>query len=218
MIARCRAKSWIVQLSQDDTDRNNNATVRLPGQQRGTKGHVVVYPQRPSDLLDVLPPTVEESCSPICIVFIGSSKPSKAWLKKNAQPLIVRRERVRRALLWLKEHNHLYRHIFIDHHALDAYPSNDILPAHIEALNSDAEEVLTSQYDPTSRNRAQSDIHMVILTFNQLRAAAIKHIKTRKGGFLTIAHGHEPANEFFNPELFPMIYPTLYPCGRRIVA
>ena len=47
---------------------------------------------------------------------------------------------------------------------------------------------------------------------NELRAAAFRHIK-KGGGYIQIPHDATPVNEFFNPNLFPMIYPTLFPYG-----
>jgi len=35
------------------------------------------------------------SCSPICVIFVGSHHPSQDWLRHHATPLIVRHERIR---------------------------------------------------------------------------------------------------------------------------
>jgi hypothetical protein len=48
---------------------------------------------------------------------------------------------------------------------------------------------------------------------NEFRAGAVRHIKKKGGGYVEIPHDPTPVNEFFNPELFPMIYPTLFPYG-----
>ena len=50
-------------------------------------------------------------------------------------------------------------------------------------------------------------------TMNQMRAAAMMHMKTNGGGFLQIPHSDQPANEFYNPNLLPATYPTLFPYG-----
>jgi hypothetical protein len=141
MIAMCRAKSWVVQL------QTKNDSTCLPNSQRGLKGHTIVYPQQPQGLARILPPSVEDVCTPICVIFVGSHKPSHEWLKTQAKPLIVRRERVRNTLEWLKSHNPLYAHIEIDYPVLQTFPENDILPYHIELLQPtdvEAQETLTS--------------------------------------------------------------------------
>lgn len=46
----------------------------------------------------------------------------------------------------------------------------------------------------------------------QLKAAALRHAK-QGGSFIEIPHDPIPVNEFFNPSMFPMLYPTLFPYG-----
>ena len=71
MIARCWAKTWVVQL-QEKTE-----SINLPNVQRGLKGHTIIYPQQPESLAQILPPSVAKICTPICIIFVGSQPPSK---------------------------------------------------------------------------------------------------------------------------------------------
>jgi hypothetical protein len=96
------------------------------------KGHIIIYSQRPERIATILPPTMEDIITPICVIFVGSSPPSVEWLQKKAKPLSVRREKVRDALLWLKEHNGLYKNIIIDNACLNSLPDNDILPFHVQ--------------------------------------------------------------------------------------
>jgi hypothetical protein len=88
MIARCRAKCWIVQLKEE------NQSIVMPGVQRGMKGHIIIYPQRPSQIARLLPPNMTDILTPICVLFVGSSPPSQDWLRDKAKPLSVRREKV----------------------------------------------------------------------------------------------------------------------------
>lgn len=57
---------------------------------------------------------------------------------------------------------------------------------------------------------ADVDAHTPV---NQLRAATIRHAKTRCRPFIQLGHGPAPMNEFFNVDLFPMLYLTLFPYG-----
>ncbi|KAG1808504.1 hypothetical protein EV424DRAFT_1271787, partial [Suillus variegatus] len=116
----------------------------------GLKGNVIIFPQRPSKVLETLPPSIEDVLTPICVLFVGSSPPTIDWLRKHAKPLIVRREKVRSALVWLCEHNVLYSDVLIDHDCLDSMSEEDILPVHIETVPEDdarAQDALTSRYD-----------------------------------------------------------------------
>ena len=74
----------------------------------------------------------------------------------------MRRERVCSALLWLKENNPLYRNVDVDDEALSNFPDNDILPVHIETVESTQQvDLLTSRYDldePSSGSTSQSTL------------------------------------------------------------
>ncbi|KAJ3897115.1 hypothetical protein F5879DRAFT_788651, partial [Lentinula edodes] len=74
MISRCRAKSWIIQLKEADEIANKTT-------QRGLKGNIIVYPQKPTALAKILPPSLDELTAPICVIFVGSSRPSEEWLR-----------------------------------------------------------------------------------------------------------------------------------------
>lgn len=221
LIARCRAKCCIVKL-QDH---------RLPSSQRGIKGNIIIYPQKIGGLANVLPPPIDDVIHPICVLFVGQTLPSRSWLKDKAHPLIVRREVIRRSLIWLKAHNPLYKDIEIDETCLQALPVDGLLDYNIEHIPSSAHlEVLESRYDTNPSNdsvddslpldeSSQIEFSNVVITdvdvnapANDLKAAALHHFKLG-GAFLAVPHEPVPVNEFFDPNLFPMLYPTLFPYG-----
>ncbi|KAJ7913818.1 hypothetical protein B0H13DRAFT_1450640, partial [Mycena leptocephala] len=115
MIARCRVKCWIIQLEEEDD-------YSTPITQRGVRGHVIIYPQRPPDIAKVLPPSIQEVVTPICVIFVGFNSPTKEWLQKKAKPMTVRKEKVMAALDWLKLHNPLYKDVEINRHVCDGQP------------------------------------------------------------------------------------------------
>ncbi|KAJ7131268.1 hypothetical protein C8R44DRAFT_613323, partial [Mycena epipterygia] len=215
MIARCRAKCWIIQLRElDDSE--------FRGVQRGFKGHVIVYPQRPSAIAATLPPSIEDITTPICVVFVGSRPPSIEWIRANAKPLVVRKERVMKALDWLSTHNHLYKDVFIDRAVFDGHGDLVNIPFHVEhIIPSDGIEATTSSYAPAAANFADPvTFESVVVTdvsgreaSHTLRKAAARHLEKPGSNYLGIAHDPLPANEFNDPELLPMIYPTLFPYG-----
>ncbi|KAJ7847669.1 hypothetical protein B0H13DRAFT_1557877, partial [Mycena leptocephala] len=107
MIARCSSKCWIVQLKEENQD------LVLASTQRGMKGHIMIYPQQPSNIASILPPSLEIT-SPVCVLFVGSSPPTPEWLRDHAKPLAVNATRVRNTLQWLKAHNPLYQDMVIN--------------------------------------------------------------------------------------------------------
>ncbi|KAF8222344.1 hypothetical protein L208DRAFT_1323174, partial [Tricholoma matsutake] len=212
MIALCQSKCWIVQLS--------------------FHGNIIIYPQEPQRVTTVLPPSIEEITSLICVIFVGSTPPSREWLRDKAKPLAVCGHKVRQVLVWLKTHNPQYRGIEINYNVLNTLPTNNLLPFHIEhVLPSENGDPLTSRYNISSSST--SDVHqqpvpadaeiafqkLVIsdveghTSLNELKAAVLKHVQKKKGSYLKLPHGMSPENEFMNPQLFPKIYPTLFPFG-----
>jgi len=77
MIARARAKSWIVKSQESDSNLTS------PIAQRGLKGYTTIYPQQPDELAEVLPPPVGETLTFICVILVGSSKLAQEWLREN---------------------------------------------------------------------------------------------------------------------------------------
>ncbi|KAJ7433342.1 hypothetical protein B0H11DRAFT_1732885, partial [Mycena galericulata] len=228
MIARCRAKCWIIQLKEE-------GDYSTPITQRGVRGHVIVYPQKPSAIAKVLPPSVDEVITPICVIFVGSNPPTSEWLQKKAKPLTVRKEKVLNALRWLRSHNPFYKDVEIDSTVFDGMPDETILPFHVQhVVPSGGIDSSTSSYVPNTTTPCPdlSDIvnpptasapipfESVVVTnidghasSNELRKAAVEHMKLPGKNYVGIPHDRDPVNEFNNPSLFPMIYPTLFPYG-----
>jgi hypothetical protein len=74
--------------------------------------------QKPLTIATILPPTLEEVSTLICVIFVGSSPPTADWLQTKAKPLCVQKEKVRKALEWLKKHNPHYKDIKINEQVL----------------------------------------------------------------------------------------------------
>ncbi len=49
----------------------------LPVSQHAMKGHVIVFPANPQHVSKFLPPNLSEVVTPMCVVFIDSSKLTK---------------------------------------------------------------------------------------------------------------------------------------------
>ncbi|KAJ7182360.1 hypothetical protein C8R43DRAFT_860783, partial [Mycena crocata] len=220
MVALCRSKCWIVQLRDNESDSGP------PIKQRGVCGHIIVYPQRPSAITTSLPPSLEEITTPICVIFVGAHPPTPEWLRTKAKPLIVRKEKVLAALKWLKIHNHLYKDVNIDYEVLATLNDTTQLPFHVQHIVPSAGiDATTSDYVPGSAQPPSADnsappASTVVVTdvdgnepSNVLRSAALAHMKKPGSNYVEIPHERDPANEFNNPALFPMIYPTLFPYG-----
>jgi hypothetical protein len=166
MIARCRCRCWTIQLKEENQD------LVLFSTQGGVKGHVIIYPQQPSQNANILPPSIEEITSPVCILFVGSSPPSPEWLRVHAKPLAVNAHRVWKALEWLKTHNPLYKDIQFNEECLQHLEVNLIssvqspLSKSLALASPDvAQLVLSGHFTKLSRK----SVHILLATFTVIR-------------------------------------------------
>ncbi len=56
------------------------------------------------------------------------------------------------------------------------------------------------------------DLNCSNVSSKDLASAALRHLHDG-GSFLQMPHGKDPCNEYHNPMLFPLMYPTLFPYG-----
>lgn len=81
MIAFCRAKCWILQLQTqknlENLEGDVNGFSHNTNCQRGFCGHVIVFPQKPEVVATELPPSIEDIAISVCVIFIGSTLPSR---------------------------------------------------------------------------------------------------------------------------------------------
>jgi hypothetical protein len=91
------------------------------------KGHIITYPADPAMVLRRLPLKPAGLVQLVKVVFMSNEKPSFQEASKS-RFFLVRREKVRQALLWLKEHNPLYKDVELDYEALAQLPEEGIVP------------------------------------------------------------------------------------------
>ena len=93
------------------------------------RGHMIVIPQDPGPLLDILPSPDLKLNDIIKVVWLGKLAPAISDLKPFLQ---VRKEKVLSALQYLVQHNHLYHDLTINHNLINSWDS-DFIPPDIEA-------------------------------------------------------------------------------------
>jgi hypothetical protein len=235
VIARCRVKAMIYRMEYDGKEpkKLNGVPVGgLPNKQRRLDGNVLIFPQHPEYLSNLLPPPIDDILQYVCIMIIGSEIPDSEWLQRYGTPLYIRANKIRAALAWLKAHNHLYRDVQINEESIASLPPDGVLlPFHIEMLKADEKrEAVTSRYDGQPERKdddstnedesANMPFKSIVIadvgnnaSARELTAAALKHVRRKKEGFVVLPHDARFANEFDNPALFPSCYPTLFPYG-----
>ncbi|KAJ7890718.1 hypothetical protein B0H13DRAFT_2340896 [Mycena leptocephala] len=80
-------------------------------------------------------------------------------------------------------------------------------------------DTISGQVHSANRSSATIPFQNVMIVYwhassNELREAALRHLKKKGGGYIQIPHDRDPVNEFKKDNLlFLMIYPTLFPYG-----
>ncbi|KAJ7367069.1 hypothetical protein DFH08DRAFT_678333, partial [Mycena albidolilacea] len=80
-----------------------------PTGQFASRGNVCIFPQDPGPFLQVMPPPLSLVCGEICVLLVGSPDTVVTASMLDNSPLLVRRSHIVAALLWLQQHNPLYR-------------------------------------------------------------------------------------------------------------
>jgi hypothetical protein len=149
MIARCRAKCRVIQLKEEDD-------YSTPMTQRGVRGHGIAYPQGPSEIAKVLPSSIDDVMTRICVIFVGSNPLTSERLQKKAKPLTVRKEKVLNALSWLKTHNPLYKDLEINADVFDGQPDETVCPFHVQQVVPSSGIVASTSSDVPESDIADS--------------------------------------------------------------
>jgi len=112
------------------------------------RGHVIVLPQDPGPLLDILPSAELKLYEKINVVWFGDRPPTAADLKPYLE---VRKLVVYRALQWLRLYNKLYSQIVVNQDLLDSW-ADSFIPSDLE--NS----IVQGQDDSEEREGYVADI------------------------------------------------------------
>ncbi|KAN0069377.1 hypothetical protein V8E54_012392 [Elaphomyces granulatus] len=102
---------------------------RSPSNYYALEGHLIVFPQDPSNLLQILPSPTLRFQDIIKVFWVGKLQPSLDDLKPF---LKIRKHRVLAALLWLVAHNRHYHDLTINHSLLSSWPT-EFIPEQISA-------------------------------------------------------------------------------------
>ena len=189
-------------------------------------GSVMAFPTPVADVYRILPPAVKELEEMLVCIAMGSKVPEDGELKR--MPLFVRRNKIRRALEWLKLNHIDYKTLVVSEENLNEYGENEI-PVRIvkwmsgEAHNriSEATAVFDNELDvgssegvncPFVVNGLVPDTVMDDNYHEVMRAKAVLHLQTGQL-MLGVGHGEKFVNSFDNCQYYPTAFPWLFPYG-----
>ena len=117
LIAKCHPVGTILKL------RPGNRSA--PTNYHALRGHMIVIPQDPGPLLQILPSPELKLDNLIKVFWLGKCKPTNQDLKPFLQ---VRKDKVLAALQYLVENNHLYNDLTINYSMIESWPADFIPP------------------------------------------------------------------------------------------
>ncbi|KAK1234937.1 hypothetical protein PQX77_001853, partial [Marasmius sp. AFHP31] len=181
-----------------------------------------VLPRTPSDVRDIL-----------SVVFIGSGSFDLSKLGER-NIFRIRRHKVMRFLLWLSHHNSAYRDVSISPENLALYPDDGTFPGLEDSVIRDeakgpAEGVGFEDHvsDEFVERATTADVFLEklgiydpendVMSGRAIMASAVRSLLPRnfksRVPDLFVAESNLPVPEYNNPDLFPGMYPTLFPYG-----
>jgi hypothetical protein len=202
--------------------RHNCCFVRVASGGRKLISHVVAFESPIPKVYHALPPPIEDLNETLAILFTGPCKPTDKDFTRT--PLLVRRNNVVRALEWLKLNHANYADLEISHENLSKYPEDsppvsityqikttNKVPEGTSVFDADIEDG-TEEGDCPFVVHGLYGEHLDTKSSNELKAIALQHLN--KGGkVLAIGHASQPESIYKNPELYPQIFPWLFPYG-----
>jgi hypothetical protein len=185
---------------------------------------VITFPQNISDIAISLPLSSHVLPDIIKIIFVGRTCPKKDQVRSI---LTVRREVIRKALLWLHKNNILYKNTHIDHLEIDRLPIDDVpdclwntltLVDQAESANVERSGYVNDDVDPdeeklediiTLNSSALIDIGGTSISSNDIAQHLLGRMNTpiqttvSKDNVYLIPQGQHPVNEYFNTSFLP---------------
>ena len=189
---------------------------------RKMASHVIAFESPVPKIYQKLPPPIEDLDEVLAILFTGLCEPTEKEFQRT--PLLVRRNHVARALEWLKLNHSDYADLEIAYGELERYPE-DSPPVSVHYQHSLTNKVAegTSVFDDVLDDGVeQGDCPFVVhgLMGDQLDTKSVTALKgialrhwNNHGGALAISHDASPQSIYNNPNLYPQIFPWLFPYG-----
>ncbi|KAF5320606.1 hypothetical protein D9611_013752 [Ephemerocybe angulata] len=187
--------------------------------------NVIAFEHPSKKIYERLPMCKDELSEVISILYTGTTPPSDDDLKRT--PVLVRREKIRRALEWLKLNHKDYADLSIDYETLATYDLEGV-PIGVlrsEALDGEgnvlaaAKSVFETEHEQgTEDGPCPFTVHGLTaerhgnMTPTQRKVAAMQYLKSG-GSSLAIGHDTSPQSIWKNPALYPQMFPWLYPYG-----
>lgn len=205
--------------------RHNRCVVRVSSGRVKMTANVIMFSNPTLKVYQALPPSRDEMEEVLAFIFTGSAQPTEQDFART--PFLVRREKVSRALEWLKLNHADYKDLEISRANLESYPLSGV-PVKVgyrptAPEDSNRPPAATSMHDNEEEEGAEdgtcpftvhglSGSEFSKLSMTALKARALKHLEDG-GGTLGIGHDDKQQSMYDNPQAYPQMFPWLFPYG-----
>ncbi len=210
-------------------ERHNACTVRVSkvGHRR-MRANAVIFPQPVRKFYSMLPPPREDIEECLSILFVGTCLPTEKDFQRT--PFIVRRDVVLRALKWLILNHPDYRDVGIAYDHLEQYPADGPPVRIVRRDPEEGEELVDAEAQPAFMSQGSelgtglgtescafavhglTSSQYVSMTYEERVALAIQEF-SKGNPVLAYGHSSTPSSMYDNPQLYPRMFPWLYPYG-----
>ena len=205
--------------------RHNRAIVRVSSGCAKMIANVIMYSSPVLKMYHALPPSQAEMKEVLAFIFTGSAQPTDNDFKHT--PLLVCREKVSRALDWLKLNHCDYKDLEISCENLESYLLSGVSVKVSFKKLCDQNKISTAMsiHDNEDEEGAEEGncpftVHSILgdeyskLSMTALKAHAMKHLESG-GKTLGIGHENKPQSMYDNPQAYPQMFPWLFSYGYR---
>lgn len=205
--------------------RYNQCVVRVSQGHAKMVANVIAFEHPSKKIYDRLPMSKDELSEVLAVLYTGVEPPSDDDLRRT--PVLVRRDKVRAALEWLKLNHIDYADLTIDYTALDTYElesvpigvlkkqailqDGNVLAAAKSVFDNTYEEGTSDGMCPFTVSGLTAERHSQMTT-SQRKVAALLYLKNG-GSSLAVGHEQNPQSIWNNPKLYPQMFPWLFPYG-----
>jgi hypothetical protein len=203
--------------------RRSKCIVKVSSGMHKMKANVIMFENPMPKIYQRLPPPVEDLDEVLAFIYTGPCQPTPADMERT--PLLVRRRKVGEALEWLRLNHIDYRDLDIAYDNLASYPESgppvvvtyrsavvNKNPESVSAFDNDKEEGVDSGPCPFVVNGITGE-KLDTMGPKALAARAAAHLRQDDGKILAIGHAEKPVSMYDNPQLYPMMFPWLFPYG-----
>jgi len=203
--------------------RHNKCIVKVSSGMHKMKANVIAFENPTPKIYERLPPPIGDLDEVLAFIYTGPCRPSPADMERT--PLLVRRKKVTEALEWLVLNHADYHNMDIAYDNLESYPDNgppvvvtyrsaftNKDPEAVSAFDNEKEEGVEEGPCPFIVNGVTGE-RLNTMGPTAMKALAAKHLNEDDGRVLAIGHAEKPESIYHNPQLYPMMFPWLFPYG-----